>query len=178
MSISDEAKVSAFLQCCGLNPIRFSKEELRTLGKTPDFRVFNEGALVAFCEVMSIVGDDFEGCRDDPTYSAMQNRIHESLKQFRSVNPEHQIPNILAVVNYQMGTDIIDLYSVLTGMFFADNGKNHPLFIKYSHGRILMEKHYVDLYIWFQMDRDPLFRFNLDSEFFLPLCKLFNIQPD
>ena len=106
MSTGDEIKVSTFLQCHGLNQMRFNKGELRTLGKTPDFKVHSEGELVAFCEVKSIVGDDFEGCRDDSTYGSMQNRIHESVKQFRSVNPDHQIPNILALVNHQIGTDL------------------------------------------------------------------------
>lgn len=178
MSSNDETKVSNFLQRYGLNPIRFNKEELRTLGKTPDFKVFNEGALAAFCEVKSIMGDDFNGCRDDPTYNGMQNRIHESFKQFRSVNADHKIPNVLALVNRQASTDIIDLYSVLTGDFYCDNGEKVPLFRKYSHGRILSEKTDIDLFIWFQRDTAPRFSFNLNSMFFQILCELFNTKPE
>lgn len=178
MSNDDETMVSNFLQGFELSPIRYNKEELRTLGKTPDFKVEREGKLVLFCEVKSVFGEDFEGVRNDPTYNGIQNRIHESVKQFLSVNGSHDVPNILAIVNHKYGIDVIDLYSVLTGNFYTDKGEKIPLFMKYSHGRILKEKHEIDLYIWFQKDSNPFYCFNNHSLFFSMLCGLFNIQPD
>jgi hypothetical protein len=178
MSKDDEIRVRNFLQRSGLIPIRYNKEELRTLGKTPDFKVESEGKEVLFCEVKSIVGDDFEGVRDDPTYNNIQNKIHEAAKQFQSVNSSHIVPNVLAIVNHEYGIDIIDLYSVLTGYFYTDKGGEYPLFMKYSQGRILNEKQEIDLYIWFQEDKNPYYCFNTDSMFSLMLYGLFNIQPD
>jgi len=178
MYIDDEDRVSEFLEGFELNPLRYNKEEKRSLGKTPDFKVENTGRLHLYCEVKSVVGDNFEGSRNDPTYNGMQNRIHESVKQFRSVNPLHEIPNVLAFINHQHGTDIIDLYSVLTGNFYSEKGEKFPIFTKYSHGRILKEKHEIDLYLWFQDDNEPHLCFNTDSRFMPRLCGMLNVNID
>lgn len=178
MPKDDEIRVSNFLQRFGLIPIRYNKEELRIMAKTPDFKVEKEGRRALFCEVKSIFGDGLEGVRNDSTYNGIQNKIHESVKQFQSVNSSHDVPNVLFLVNHEFGIDIIDLYSVLTGNFYADNGEKHLLFEKYSHGRILNEKDEIDLYIWFQEDSEPYYCFNTGSAFFLHLCGLFNVHPD
>jgi len=47
-----------FLLEQSLRPERFSKEEMRR-GKTPDFRVFKQTGLVAYCEAKHVQHDDW-----------------------------------------------------------------------------------------------------------------------
>lgn len=92
---ANEERVYSFLKTMKLEPLRFSKEELKA-SKTPEFRVYKDGKLICYCEVKSIFDDNFEGVRPDPTYNTIQNKIHEAVKQFDSVNPFHDYPNVLA----------------------------------------------------------------------------------
>ena len=55
-SLEDEELVVKLLSEKGLQAERFSKAEMR-LGKTPDFRVFQDGTLKFFCEVKSVEKD-------------------------------------------------------------------------------------------------------------------------
>jgi hypothetical protein len=53
-----EQFAAEYLARYSLGAERFSKAELR-LGKTPDFRVFRDNALVAYCEAKHIQEDDW-----------------------------------------------------------------------------------------------------------------------
>ena len=54
----DEARVKSYLKNCALTVERFSKAETRA-GKTPDFRVFQNGEFLAYCEVKSSPKDQW-----------------------------------------------------------------------------------------------------------------------
>ena len=71
----------------------------------PDFELYIDGRLFAYCELKSIIpyelpssnlpsGQIFEVERNDPAFNNIQNKIHEAAKQLRSVNPNHDLPNI------------------------------------------------------------------------------------
>src|SRR5216684_7048277 len=82
-----------------LLPQRFSKEERRE-GKTPDFRVFAQSELVAYCEAKHVQRDEWldkqlenaqpleivGGMRLDPIFNRLTAHIHTATKQFAAVN--------------------------------------------------------------------------------------------
>jgi|LSQX01.1.fsa_nt_gb hypothetical protein len=179
-SRADENQVLAWFRTMGLNPVRYSKKEMRKTGnKTPEFMVKKDDELLFYCEVKSIIGDVWENeLRQDPTYNKIQNKIHEAVKQFRSVNRNREFPNVLVFKNNQYETDVIDLCSVLTGFFYADNGRRYRIYDSYSHGRIIKEKFFIDLYIWCQSDNTQQFCLTLDSPFKNRLCRIFKIDPE
>jgi len=67
----------------------------RKEGKKPDFELYLEKNLFAFCELKSIVDYEFSGLRHDPTYNKIQNKIHEAANQLKAANPEYTVPNIV-----------------------------------------------------------------------------------
>lgn len=115
---------------------------------TPDFKVQSKEHEF-FCEVKSVESDEWlEGGRPDPTFNSISNKIHEAVKQFRSVNPDRKLPNVLVLCNHHDMRDSLDLKSVLTGLFYADDGTTHKIYGQFSDGRIKNEKMEIDLYVW------------------------------
>ena len=140
---------------------RFTDVEVGTR-KTPDFRVFRDGQLVAYCEVKSprdewlddqlrnvepfqIVG----GARDDPTFNRIAGLVHKAVKQLDAVNPDRKLPNIVVFVNWAGASHFSDLKETLTGYLRLTHGGKAPTILKISEGRIRDEKRRVDAYIWF-----------------------------
>src|SRR5260221_3956309 len=107
-----ETVVDQFLVSYGLSTERFSKSE-RKAGKTPDYKVFRERQLQFFCEVKnskkdrwlddllleSEPGENVGGCRNDPVFNRLATHIHKARKQFDAVNPNADLPNVLAFHN-------------------------------------------------------------------------------
>ena len=91
---------------------RFTRREMGS-GKTPDYKVFNQSWMVAYCEAKHIGQDDWlyeqlraqptqlavGGLRSDPMFNRLTTHIHRAVKQFVSVNPSHEYPNILFFEN-------------------------------------------------------------------------------
>ena len=116
---------------------RFTHAEI-TAGKTPDFRVFRDSELVAYCEVKSprdewldeqlknagqlspfqIVG----GSRDDPTFNRIAGLVRKAVKQLDAVNPDRGSPNIVAFVNWADVSHFRDLDETLTGYLKLASG--------------------------------------------------------
>ena len=119
----------------GLKLERFSRAETLT-GKTPDFKVFQAGQLVAYCEAKSPrddwLDDQLEearplevvgGLRHDPTFNRIARHVEKAANQFDAVNPARTLPNILVFVNHDKASSYNDLREVLTGMFHAEGGE-------------------------------------------------------
>src|ERR1700756_1314742 len=83
----------------GLRVERFSKSQMRQ-SKTPDFRVFRQTELVAYCEAKLVRPDDWldkqidalpgelvGGLRPDPVFNRLTTHIHKAVQQFNAVNP-------------------------------------------------------------------------------------------
>ncbi len=157
---SEESLVATLLQDHGLQPLRFSKREMRA-GKTPDFRILRGSDLFAYCEVKSprdewldeqlheaepgtIVGS----VRNDPIFNRLSKMIKNAAKQFDAVNSDRTVPNILAIVNHDDSSYPGDLIETLTGMFHAEDGSRHPTLQRVSEGRIGEAKYRIDLYVW------------------------------
>ncbi len=143
----DETRISEFLSARGLTATLFTSEE-RQAGKTPDFRVFTGNSLAFFCEVKSVIAGEIGGCQKDPTFNRLTNDLHTAAKQFDAVNPDAEVPNVLALVNHDRLCGFLDLIAVLTGNFIAEDGENHPIYRKFSEGRIKDEKARIHMVIW------------------------------
>ena len=99
----DESLVAAFWRRKGFEPQRFDKSETR-FAKTPDFKLYRDGHLVAFCEVKTLMRDAWldgmldkagpgelvGGLRQDPIYNRISNAVHTAVRQLESVNPQRK----------------------------------------------------------------------------------------
>jgi hypothetical protein len=150
-----------YLKQHSLLPQRFSKEEQRE-GKTPDFRVFKQSDLVAYCEAKHVQRDEWldeklkkaeplelvGGMRPDPIFNRLTAHIHTAAKQFAAVNPNREYPNILFFQNSDKACKMADLLAVLKGNFYAEGGIVEPIYKAFSEGRIKDEKLTIDVYLW------------------------------
>lgn len=115
--------------------------------KTPDFVVYKEEKIVFYCEEKTLDYDDFEGSKKDSTYNVISKHLHTAVKQFNSINPKHEIPNVMAIVNLDTPKDIHDLFISLTGYALLDSGKYMKIH-KVGH-RTVEDISQVDLFLWF-----------------------------
>ncbi len=173
----------------GLKAERFTREEIGQ-GKTPDFRVFKSGELVAFCEAKHVQHDDWldkkletakpleivGGLRHDPVFNRLVAHIHKAYKQFMSVNPDRKYPNVLVFMNSDKQCDNRDLVAVMTGNFYVEGGGAEPIYTAYSEGRIKEEKFAIDLYVWFEelkgRDEKGFHYFITNGPHYAALCAL------
>lgn len=168
-SKADEDFILNFFISKGLVPMRYSDGEKRTLGKTPDFKVYKDDRILFFCEVKSLFDSNTQSPRQDPAYSKIVNKIHEAAAQLESVNTDRKYPNVLAFVDHQLGTAAGDLASVLEGYYHSEDGEKHQ--IKNYFGE---EKFIIDLFIW--MENEPKLFFVTSSPFVNHLSSVFDIE--
>jgi hypothetical protein len=186
----DEERVKSYLEGKGFTAGRFSKAEMRD-GKTPDFRVSRNSEFLFFCEVKSSPADRWldeqltnatpgelvGGVRNDPIFNRLAADIHKSVKQFNSVNKDQKHPNVLALVNHDKMCGFNDLLGILTGSFYANDGTAHPIYRKFSHGRIVDEKGKVHLFIWLDDHKPDRLLFSQTNEIHhAALCNVFGIN--
>lgn len=154
--------------------------------KTPDFIVLKKDDTAFYCELKSLddpwldglldqapPGSIVGGGRNDPTFNRICKAIERSAKQFNAVNPLHEEPNVLVLFNLDDNSDIEDLFSILTGNFYADDGSISPIYRQFSEGRVKESKKAIDLYIWVDVFRQIAsykFAFDTNSVFFERLC--------
>lgn len=190
VSRSDEQMVREHLETKGLIVVPIDKGK----DPTPDFKVFRpDGSIAFFCEVKSIAEDIWldnlldtappgtmvGGGRPDPTFNSISTKIHEASKQFGAVNPGGEHPNVLAFVNHEDSYDAEDVVNTITGDFFASDGTRHPIYRKFSEGRIVHEKQKIALHLWFEEGNDPRFLFNTSlRNQMAELCALFSFNPE
>ncbi|AOU99530.1 hypothetical protein BI364_04225 [Acidihalobacter yilgarnensis] len=185
----DETKVKDYLEERGFIVERFPKEDTR-VGKTPDFQVFRNGEFLFYCEVKSssqnqwldeqlkhaVPGELVGGGRSDPIFNRLENHIHGAMKQFDAVNEGQTHPNVLVFVNHDVMCGFNDLLAVITGNFYADDGTVHPIYRKFSNGRIKNEKERVHLYIWLDDHKPPRMVFSETEEtLHATLCAAFDV---
>jgi hypothetical protein len=148
------------LACWGRNGLkaeRFSVAEIGQ-GKTPDFRIFKSGDLVAYCEAKHVQHDDWldrkleiarplelvGGVRHDPIFNRLVGHIHKAYKQFKAVNPNREYPNVIVFMNSDSQCDNRDLVAVMTGNLYIEGGGAEPIYSAYSEGKIREEKVAID----------------------------------
>lgn len=135
---------------------------------TPDFRVLRNSDLVAFCEVKSpndpwldnLAGgaEPFRfvgGSRSDPIFNRLSRQVKKAASQFRAVNADRSILNILAIVNHDDASHIGDLLETLTGQFHAADGERIPT-MPHMVERLGEDRTEIDVYLWFCAKTDRL----------------------
>ncbi len=120
---------------------RFAKCEMRQ-GRTPDFRVFKNEEFLFYCEVKHVEQDRWiesqmehslprqivGGVRPDPIFNRLTDDIHNAFQQFHAVNPRRQSPNVLFFYNSDRKCEVLDLFAVLEGNFYAADGVIEPCY--------------------------------------------------
>ncbi len=116
----DKEKTSQFFKKLRLEARLISEGET----KAPDFEIYQNNNLFGYCELKSVMEDDWmDGGRPDPTYNKIQNKIHEAVKQLKTINPAHTVPNIILIINHEEHCGSPDLHTVLTGKFLSTKGE-------------------------------------------------------
>jgi hypothetical protein len=196
-SATDEALVAEFWKEKGFDAQRFEKAETR-FSKTPDFKLYRDERLVAFCEVKTFQHDSWldrklknaasgelaGGLRPDPIYNRISNAVHAAIQQLETANPKHEYLNFLALVNRDMTATCEDLTSVLTGYWDPLHGVLEKTSTAYSEGRIREGKRKIDLYVWLEPSQNKplkprLFFFgNENDETRDRICKMLGVNPN
>ena len=71
-----------------------------------------------------------------------------------------------------------DMIGVLTGQFLADDRSSHPIYEKFSKGRIKNEKYLIHLFCWVEQERFRALMFNqAHLEQYTALCEMFAYDP-
>jgi hypothetical protein len=137
----------------------FSKEE-KTKGKTPDFKLMKESKLCGYCELKSPrddwvfefpddikPGESVTKTRSSPTSNNLARQIESAVEQFDAVNPDHKLPNVLAIVNHAAGRTRSDLHITVTGIQVPDGPRLYTL--KPDRQKQVWESaRRVDLFLW------------------------------
>jgi hypothetical protein len=171
-----EEHVASSMHERGFRCERFSKAEMRSR-KTPDFMVFIDDEFGFFLEVKEVRSSSSDSAlRKDPTFNRLTDDVHTATKQFRSVNPDHEHPNVLAIVNNDQMCGTIDLVGIVTGNLMLEDGENAPIYMKYAKGRANADIKQMDLIAWFDA-------YKADQCYFIGppycdrICKIFGIDP-
>jgi len=97
------------------------------------------------------------------------------------VNANREYPNVLVFTNSDKQCGLFDLNAILTGNFETEGGTAEAIFKHISEGRIRLEKHTIDLYVWFNEWRGPeqkgSYCFNEGSPHYSELCALTDSGP-
>jgi hypothetical protein len=170
----------------------FSQTELLT-GKTPDFRVFKNGQHVAYCEVKSPRDDRLDELLDaappgtivgyggnDPTFNRLARHIRDAAAQFDAVDPTRELPRILAIVNHDEKSGVLDLLETLTGKLYCEGGKSFPTMMHIARDRLKGVQYRIDLYVMIN-EHKPRVVSNVftqdDESHCLALCGLLGLAP-
>jgi hypothetical protein len=99
------------------------------------------------------------------------------VKQFDSVNPSLEHPNVLAFVNNDRRCGSLDLVGVITGHLLLEGGRSAPIYLNYSEGRIRGEKYRIHLYMWLDSFKINKKLFNVvDKRHLSTLCGYLGVK--
>jgi hypothetical protein len=111
----------------------------------PDFEIYIDARLSAYCELKSIMPYELLPSKlpsgqiiqvelnDSAAFNNIQNKIHEAAKQLRSINPNHDLPNIVFLVNHNPYRNVEDLKEVIGVQSFNALDIPCPLYPKYRN---------------------------------------------
>jgi large subunit ribosomal protein L30 len=117
----------------------FTQEEMHGR-KTPDFKLIKAGKLVGYCELKSPrddwifdvptdlkPGEVREESRRDSTAHNLARNIRKAAEQFKAVNPNRQLPDILVLVSHARLRDRVDLHMAISGIKMPDGSRRFLL---------------------------------------------------
>lgn len=121
----------------GLIAERIDGEEVRKKS-APDFRLFKDGEIVAYCEVKSprdsmldrlsealssaLPGEIVSIGGNDPTFNKLSRHLKKACYQLTSVNPQRVELNIVVFVNRIRGVSFLDLHETVLGYIKLGDG--------------------------------------------------------
>jgi len=153
-----EEIIKNLLKNYDLSPEKINKSDI----KIPDFQVSKDGEIKFYCEVKNIERDRwlenlsketeenrlYGGSRNDPIFNRITRHIHNATKQLVNFNSTKRYFNVIAFYNQDSSCGFNDLIAVTTGYFLSEDGSNHPIYKKYSEGRIKKDIENIHLFIW------------------------------
>jgi hypothetical protein len=143
--------------------------EARLFAKSPgmpDFKLFLDGGLFAYCELKSIMPYDLLSSdlpsgqiwqvelNIDPSFNNIQSKIHSASKQLKSANPNHDLANILFLINHNRHRNVGDLKEVIGVPLSNASDVPCPIYPKYRNGLLIKNDLSVIDYIIFVESHD------------------------
>lgn len=126
--------------------------------KAPDFCLYKENTLFAYCEVKDIEDLAHSYFTTNAPFpdevSKFFSLIYHAIKQLTAVNQTHSVPNILAIYCDRIGMDAWDLFSALNGYVPYEDFNNYRNGISDAERRIKQDKFLIDIYIFFKRSDD------------------------
>jgi len=141
-----ENAVKDYLVSRGLKVEKLPEREIKTV----DFAVYSETGLAFYLEEKTLELSSLEWKRIDPIYSSISKHVYEAVKQFKSTNPERNVPNVLSFTNLDPARDVNDLFTALTGQAITRSGKMVKID---KFGGKEKDLSLIDLYLWFDHDQ-------------------------
>lgn len=139
---------------------RFDRRET-LLGKTPDFKLFQNDSLFGYCEVKSPRDDwldeQFEsatsnqlvgGGRPDPVFNRILRHLESASSQLQSANPTHIHFNCVIFVNHDNESGYVDLQELLTGFFQSGDDSKHRILDEFLSKRAVVACTEIELVGW------------------------------
>jgi len=146
MSKPGETILKQYLESKGLTVIKIPESDIKTV----DFEVHAQGKLAFYLEEKTLEITPVAWKSIDPVYNAIAKHIKEAVKQFKSVNPDKRVPNVLAITNMDPNRNVNHLFSTLTGQVITATGKLRWINKLKS---IEDDLSLIDLYLWFDNDQ-------------------------
>jgi len=174
VSTVDEYLAKTYLESFNLEVEHYSKYEHGE--KRPDFKVNSQFGLYFFCEVKSVLTETKEtGILHKTIYNTISSKIHSASKQFREVNSNHFVPNVLVIVSHNMQINWHSFEEFARG-FMRLGETSFVDLTKYRMGRIQHEFREIDLFIWLEDSHTAKLFFNDNNmRNVVLLSQLFNI---
>ena len=126
-------------------------------GKTPDFKLRRNGELIGYCELKS-PRDDFIFEKPEPGQSVFRENlpfhrklgghVRKAAKQFDAVNPNHELPNIMAIVSHCPDIDRRDLIATIAGLHIPGTERRLWMLTKHKQAETLEAARGIDLFLW------------------------------
>ncbi len=142
MAKPGESIVKDYLEGKGLTVLKIPEGEKKTV----DFEVYSGAEMVFYLEEKTLDLTPPAWKDIDPVYNAIARHVREAGKQFRSVNPEQIVPNVLSFTDRNPARDINCLFGALTGYVITAGGKMRRL---HQLGRMESDPPLINLYLWF-----------------------------
>lgn len=146
MAKSGEKAVKEFLESKGLKAVKIPEGDTKTV----DFEVYDGLYLVCYLEEKTLELTPLAWKSVDPIYNSIAKHIYEAIKQFKSVNPDRSVTNVLSLTNMDPARGVDDLFTTLTGHFITPAGKMRRI---QNMKRLENDLCLIDLYLWFDHDQ-------------------------
>ncbi len=147
MAKSGEFIVKNYLESRGLTVRKIPESDIKTV----DFEVYSQGKLAFYLEEKTLELTPVAWKNLGSVYNAIAKHIREAVKQFKSVNPDKRVPNVLTITNMDPNRNVNHLFSALTGQVITATGKLRWI----NHMKSIEDDlSLIDLYLW--LDNEQL----------------------